>query len=256
MKLNFAESIFENFESNINSVKQLLTFDKVILGIAINKLQNVYEKQTEKGIADSHAYSVKNALDALQTIHSHNSTRHSYKTINQQCIVLFVSHFATAISDLFKTGINYSIACGLTTHFKNEEVKLSVNDLINCDFNLQDSFGSIIANKEDASFQDMKSIGRIFGKYFDTVMEKNECVNNIIVSQAARNSIVHASGKADDRFQKQIKDANPRSFLTTIDPENTFQVNAEDFAILEKSMISYFDKIKQQIYEFFAKHPE
>jgi hypothetical protein len=135
-----------------------------------------------------------------------------------QCVVLLVSYFASAVEDLF-------VAC-LSEKFNNlkdaiadkdKDIKIPLGELLESGFSLDnESVAKLLVRKKEISFQDMQSIKREVEAYFKFQPEKNEDTNNIILAQHCRHALVHYGGKANSKTIAQIKDARPRTVKQSI----------------------------------------
>lgn len=157
--------VSENFVKNLSSVVELLEFDQTILQICLTHLRKL-DEGLKKANVNNPYLSVQNAIKALKAIQLHDSTKIKYQTISNQCLVLTVSHFASAVHDLFKCCINNAFKKNLSDTLNKEELKFSVKELADLGSDFEKSIGEIISQKNNISFQDMNSIQRNFKSYF------------------------------------------------------------------------------------------
>ncbi len=237
------KNISENFNKNLSSVNELLEFDQTILQFCISHLEDLEEGLNKAGIKNPHL-SVQKVIKALREIKLHGSTKIKYQTITNQSLVLTVSHFASAIHDLFKCCINHAFKNNLSDHLNNEELKFSVKELANIGSNLEDQIGEIITQKNSISFQDMKSIQRSFKNYFKYQIKKSDNVNNIIFGQACRHAIVHNGAKVDSSLLNQIKAAYPNELNKDLKDKEEIHFRNEELKIVMNSMKVYLDDLK------------
>lgn len=233
------------FIKNINDIERLMDFDRVILKFAIDGIEALQERLRKAGI-DNPKLQPQNTLRQLKSIQDHDSLRPTYQVIFNQCIVLLVSVFASSIADLFRDGICLLAKKGDSTSLKNEELKISVSDLLEYAGEINERLGHLIADKNDLSFQDMKSIGRAFKDYFEFDIPKDKNVNNIIMAQAGRHVIVHDSARINERVIRQVSGAKPRDLKPELDGD-TIQFNSSEVKIAAESMLTYFQKVRSQV---------
>lgn len=235
--------IVSNFKKNIDSVYSLMDFDKVILDYSIKAISELADKLKNLHKIDNPHLTAANTLQALMQISSNNSLRNQYNQIFNQCIVLLVSYFGSAIGDIFKYCLTEKLKEGISDHIRKEEIKISLGELRDSDFNLSETIGELIASKKDISFQDMQSISKAFKEYFDLDIKRDKIVNNIIIGQACRHVIVHCGNIADSRLLRQIEKSIPRDIKQNIELREIIQFEPAEIKIVGDSMKEYIIKI-------------
>jgi hypothetical protein len=255
-KTHLFEEIKETFARNQDSVRQLMDFDRILIDfciVHIEALESRLKNNKEIQLTSAH-FLPSHTIEALKSIRKNDSMRPQYKSIFNQCLVLSVSHFSSAVHSIFKQAINHACCCcpDLLTA-SNEDIKFSFEELKNYHFDLTDSLGDLVIKKKDISFQDMQSAHRAFKNFLNVECEKDIYTNDIIFAQAARHSIVHALGHADEKFIKQIKDAFPRQIKDDIKPEELIQFESNEIENVLTSMDLYINRlienIEQRIYK-------
>ncbi len=244
-------SIRDNFYSNVKSVKELMNFDNIILDFCIQHIESLDEriKNNEELKITNVIFFPENTLKQLKQIKKNNSFRNMYESIFNQSLVLLVSYFATAIKELFGSAIQY-FAENNNDHFGSikSNMKFSVQELSKYNFNLSSEIGNLIIGKNNISFQDMQSICREFKLYFGFDINKNSDVDNIILSQASRHSIVHALSIADKKFMNQIRNANKRTIKPNIKINDEIVFSTDEIEKVIESMNNFlmmlFENIK------------
>ncbi len=247
MEVSFA-LIETTLKKNVEDVKQLAEFDNVILDFSITAIRELQDKLSKIGIDNPHLMA-SNTLTMLENVRSNESLRPKYETIFNQCVVLLVSVFASSVAELFRSAIDKLIDTGQSNELEGEEFKLSVRELEDFDYRLDGRIGQLVAEKNDISFQDMKSINRAFKKYFSISVEKDAITNNIIMAQAARNVIVHDAATCNDRLRKQVSGATPRDIKPDLSDIQRIQFDPDEIQLVGNSMLEYFSQLRKRVEE-------
>lgn len=246
------QDIETTFRENVEDIFKLMSFDRVILDFAIRGLEDLQEKLRKSHHIDNPRLLAENTLQMLRNIRKNDSLRPKYQVIYNQCIVLLVSVFASSIADMFRKGINDLAEKGDSSQLRNEELKISVSQLLEFDGEIKEYLGNLVAEKNDLSFQDMKSIGRAFKTYFGFTVEKDKDVNNIIMAQAGRHVIVHDSARINERVIRQVSGANPRELKPNLSGK-TLEFNSEEVELVADSMLKYLVGIREKIQARIAR---
>jgi len=237
------KKISDNFKKNVSSVHELVNFDEIVQTFYLDGLKRA-EKVIEKFVDKNHpSYGLKNLITSISNIHENKSLRPHYEVMLNQCVVLLVSYFTSAIEDLFESNLTHKIKSHKLDELGKEEIKVSINELEQLDFNLSEDIGRIIIDKKRISFQDMQSIAREFKDHFGFELSKDKHVNNIILGQACRHSIVHSGGIAKQKTIRQISKASPRDVKNELKTGDKVLFSTEEIEIISKSMIHYIDKL-------------
>jgi|GEM_PF-992359 len=243
--MSFQEELSEvedAFSNNLDFVQDLLEFDQTILDLCLTHLNELEDDLKDHGF-DNPSFSVKNTIKALNKIREHGSTQIKYRTIANQCLVLTVSHFASAIHDLFKICINYAFKNEKSKKLEQEEFKFSVRELADLGNEIDQRIGEIISDKNSISFQDMGSISRNFRDYFGHEIEKTKDVHNIIFGQACRHAIVHSGEKVDRALLGQIKAADPNDLELELKEGDVIYFDKSQINIVMNSMQNYLKNL-------------
>ncbi len=230
---------------NIESVNRLTNFDRVVLDFSIKSIENLQNKLKRK--FENESLLATSTLKQLRLIRDHDSMRHQYKEIFNQCVVLLVSYFGSAVSEILKEYVTSNISELKDKKAFTEEFKFSPRELSTYDFNLRDHIGEIIISKKNISFQDMKSINRSFQDFLDISIERDSIVNDIIMGQACRHVIVHSGAIVDTKMMKNVSDANPRSLKPIIKVNSKVQFEPAELDILIMSMKNYVESLVETL---------
>ena len=112
---------------------------------------------------------------------------------------------------------------------------------------LVDRAGELLASHRDISFQDMQSIGRAFRDYFNYEPPKDECVNDIIMSQARRRVIVHSGGVVDRKMIAQVRSANPRNLKPAVREGELVQFSEGEIELVAGRMSQYLKELTNAV---------
>ncbi len=228
----------QTFQHNVESVFQLAEFDHVVLDYSISVLKTIQKRATQDGI-DNYRLTVDKGLEQVQNIRAHDSMRTDYEHIFNQCVVLLVSYFGSAISEIFEACIAELLKTDSEQPLLREEVKLTVRELFEMDSDPRGRVGELLIRKDKISFQDMKSIARAFADHCGHRPEKNHDVNDIIVGQACRHAIVHAGAIVSAKCAEQVKKAVPRSLKEDLPKDSRIQFTVDELHLLSESMKRY-----------------
>ena len=238
------KQIIENFENNIGLVDNLANFDRIVLDFAISSIDALQNRLKDK--FENERFLASSTLKQLRNIRKNDSMRPQYEEIFNQCVVLLVSYFGSAVSDIFKEYVTVNLS-DRPEKVLREELKFTIGELCDFDFDLSDQIGEIIALKKDISFQDMKSIRRNFHAFLGISIEKDKKVNNIILGQACRHVIVHSGAIADAKLIKQVSEAIPRDLKKQIVENSRIQFTTDEIKLLSDSMLDYLKNLVNKL---------
>lgn len=246
------KNIVSTFERNIESVESLLNFDRKVLDMAIESIQDLHTYLVENRGISADLYNGQRTLDILKGIRNHDSLKSKYEAINNQAIVLLVSYFGSAVADIFRRASKIAVNTHNDERVLGEELKFKLEELLNLKSSLGDSIGELLITKNNISFQDMKSIQREFKKYFGIKIDKDINVNNIILGQACRHSIAHEAAKVNARVMNQVRGAKPRELKENISEGEVIEFTQAEIKIVSESMLNYVKSLNQQVSEYEA----
>jgi hypothetical protein len=189
---------------------------------------------------------VFNTLQFLKGIHDHDSLSPHYREMLNQCNVLLVSHFSSAVAEIFRTSVTEAVRAGRQALLK-EDIRVPLRDLHEIGTDLADRIGELFVAHRDISFQDMQSIGRAFREYFGYEPPRDEIVNDILVSQACRHAIVHTAGTIDRKMFGQIRGAKPRTLMLTIRENHKIQFTEPEVRLVSDRMKAFLEALVMNI---------
>jgi hypothetical protein len=231
--------IADVFKVNVNAVDRLLNFDRVIIDVAVQGLGELALELEEQHGSRRAAKIIRNRAQLLANIKAGDSLRPQYETIFNQCVVLLISYFTSAIHTLFRQGIVVALSKRANVPVLGEELKLSWRTLTDSETEREAIFADQIIAQNKISFQDMQSISRAFREQLNVQLKRSVDTNNIILGQAARHVIVHAASIIDKKMINQIADATPRTVKQELKVRDRLQFSPEEVRVLSESMVSY-----------------
>jgi len=242
------EEIVSTFRANVSVVEQLLEFGNVVIDAAIGALTEL-EAQLESRNLHSAVTLVQNRAAMLAQIKRGDSLRPQYEAMFNQCVVLLVSHFGSAVHSLFKHGVEEALRLGTKVPAASHELRVSWDSVVRSDDKLEGLFADLLIAQNDISFQDMQSIARAFKNHLQVDVHRTNDVNNIILGQAARHVIVHSAGGVDRKMTKQVADAHPRGLMVDVAVGAVIQFNPDEVRTLATSMNNYLVALVDSIAE-------
>lgn len=232
--------IKSNFSDNVAIVEKLMKFDEVVQLFCLNALRKANEglEKFGNGCANHPSYNIKPMIKQIEDIGLHDSLQPNYEIMFNQCVVLLVSYFGSAIEDLFQEALQNKINNKKLGKLADEEIKLTIGQLV--DGNIVDLF----ILKKDISFQDMQSIARAFKDYIGVdEIPRDKTVNNIIISLACRHCIVHNGSIVNKKVSGQIKSAKPRDLKPNLEVEDKILFTEDEIKVIAASMTQYIDQL-------------
>lgn len=234
MELTF-EDTAQSFSANALEVDRLLTFDRLIIDVAVDGLKQI-EAALEERSLHSVLPVVRNRAAMLSNVVESESLRPQYAAMFNQCVVLLVSYFGAATHTLFRQAVATALATGVMVPAATEELKVSWRAVAQAEGDREAMFADLLIAQHDISFQDMQSIRRAFEKHLGVVLERSSGLNDIIMGQAGRHVIVHAGGVIDNKLIRQIAGAHPRVLMPQLKIGEPIRFQPSDVRLLTTSM--------------------
>lgn len=239
------KQVVEAFKANLASVRRLARFDEELLDLVLVALRHLDGRLSKR--SENPAHRATKVITLVENIRDNESLRPRYAELLNQCVVLQVSYFSSAMADLVRAFVPILVEAGKPKTLLEEELRLTVADLQMIGRDLPD----ILMRRNNYSFQDMKStytaLTRLLGVQ---PPERGEpMVNNIVTGQACRHAIVHAGSNVDQRLLHQIRDASPRDIFTDLELTQRIQATIETLDCLGQSMSEFIDCVVAQLPE-------
>ena len=243
------EEIKCTFIENVKAVDKLINFDRDIQDLAIQQIEELSDKLRKSKDITNEQLNGERTLQMLRQIRENDSLRSRYKTIFNQAVVLLVSYFGSTISDVFRYCVIKVITDRQPKKLLEEDLRVSIKDICDVMSSFPDDLGDLFISKKDISFQDMKSISRTFKEYIEVKINKDNNVNNIILGQACRHSIVHAGARIDKKLINQVSGAIPREIKLDLVENKLIEFSPDEINILADSMKNYLEGLIKSINE-------
>lgn len=234
-------AIATTFADNARDVERLIDFDRDVVDIMIMSLEAL--KRDVPSQLHSFGGRIDRTAHTMKNIRDHESLKSKYGTVCNQAVVLLVSHFSSAVGDIFRKAISAALDREGNETLLNEELKLTFREIKDRNWNLKTSAGDLLIAKKDLTFQDMQSTVRAFENYVGVQIAKDECTNNIIFGQASRHVIVHASALVTERMLKQVSKASPRTLKKDLVLDKPLVFSKEEVLELKSEMLTFLGKL-------------
>lgn len=232
------------FRRNMRHVEDLLELDEHILRLPLAKLRSIQRAQ-ERLKHSPHPHTlVTPVVKMLEQVQEHDSLSPKLQAVRNQCVVLVVSYFGSAVREAFIGTIARRLRDGTgTSSLFDSQLTLSLADLLALEEDAPQKVAEALAEKKDISFQDMRSIGRAFDTFLEHKIERTASVNDIIAAQACRHVIVHNGGVIDAALLRQLKGASPRGVLTGLVAGRSIAATDHDVQMAGKAMEEYLERL-------------
>ena len=229
-----------SFEANVESVHRLAEFDHLVQDFVLGQLEQLNKRLREDHAIANPRLAVQQAYTQIKNIRKNDSLRPQYEYIFNQCVVLLVSYFGSALGDIFRAAVSDALTGpGGVKKLLDEKLTVSVRELAELGTDVGAKLGDLLILKNDISFQDMQSTFRTFRDYLGIEIKRDIQMNNIILGQAARHVIVHANAVANTQFMNQVRTAVPRSLKPKLVTDERLLFTPEELRSLGDSMIGF-----------------
>jgi hypothetical protein len=234
-------NIAATFAENARDVEHLIDFDRDVMDIMLMSLETL--KKDVPAQFHSLTGRVDRIVHVVKNIRDNESLKSKYSTVCNQAVVLLVSHFASALGDLFRNSISKALEVDANKTLLDEELKITFREMKERNWNMKAAAGDLLIAKKDLTFQDMQSTVKAFDTYVGVQIEKDQCVNNIILGQAARHVIVHAGSQVTDRMLKQLARVEPRSLKQLLEVGTKLVFTKDEVLELKSEMTAFIDAL-------------
>lgn len=226
--------ILANFKGNTERIKDLLAFDELVQAICLSALKKAQKGLQGREIEKHPSFRIDSLVQQIEKIRDNDSLQPHYRVMYNQCIVLLVSYFSSAVEDVFRVVLSDKISQNNLGSLKNEEIKITLEQYC------EDKVVDIFLDKKDINFQDMNSTRRSFEKYLDfEAFDRNAVMANIILAQAMRHCIVHSGCAVSRKAIAQLVEIKNRTLKANIQEYDTIQFTEEEVLKVKDDMLSF-----------------
>jgi len=245
------QRVLATFTANRGSVDELVNLDRTLVELFLSGLRDLAAELRAKDKLHNASVRIENRVTALENVRRNDSLRRYYQTMFNQCVVLLVSYFASAVHDLFREGVRHAFDTSAEVNAATEEIKVSWKDFVVAGTAPSEIFAELLVTQKEISFQDMQSIARAFKTYFGLTIDRTSEVNDLIVAQAARHVIVHNGAIIDNRILKQLAAAKPRTLKPALVLGETLHFDPNEIALVGQRMQQYLANLATNLVELF-----
>jgi hypothetical protein len=233
------------FLKNIEAVNQLADLDRGLIDQTIQQLRE-RDARLLKANVDNPRMLAGNTLANLENIRRNDSLRPGFQALVNQSAVLLASYFASGVSQLFRSALAAALEHGPSHGLEQHELKFTVRDLKNIGRDIFEAIPDLIAEGPGVSFQDTKSIQRIFKDYLGIDIPRDEVTNDVSVELALRHVLVHNGGIVDRKCLRQTDESLPRTFRCDIKLGESINFNTEEVRAVGATMIAYVQRLANE----------
>lgn len=239
------EEIEQVFRRNVQAVQSIINLDKEIIDLTLHHLESK-QKKLKQHIDNPHL-DLSKTIKMVGSIRAGGTLSKRYDVVRNQCIVLLVSYFGSAVGDLFRAGLRERASEIKSRRLLDYELKLRIADLQTHSFDLKDAFPDLFLEDAGISFQDMKSLREAFADYLEVQLPKDECMNNIITAQAFRHALAHAGARVDKKLIRQLQAAAPRTLKLELVEDQEIQFREEEITAVIDDMQTFIERIATEL---------
>lgn len=239
------ENALATFRKNIDAVNQLADLDRGLIDQTIQQLRERDARLMTANV-DNQRLLAGNTLTNLENIRNNDSLRPGFQALVNQSAVLLASYFASGISQLFRNAIARALEHGPSRGLEQHELKFTVRDLKNMGGDIFAAVPDLIAEGPGLSFQDTKSIQRVFKDYLEIDIPRDEVTNDVSVELALRHVLVHNGGIVDRKCLRQPEDSLPRTFRCDIRLGEAINFTTEEVRAVGATMIEYVQRLANE----------
>lgn len=162
----------KRFKSNVAEVDRLVNFVQEVLQVALSAVQVLHEQLKDR--FGDERLNGRRTLQLISGIRDNDTVRFKYQAIFNQAVVLLVSHFASALGDVFREAVAARLATNDYGKLMDEEFKLTVSELRERDWKLKGAVPDLLIAKYDFTFQDMGATARACQTYANLSTPRGE----------------------------------------------------------------------------------
>ena len=234
------------FDDSCKSVIQLRDFDQLLMHVVVDLFTNMQSKFAQ-ATPNGTLKAVENAHRTLIAIKDNESLGPHYESIHNQCIVLLVSHFTSALKEMLVRFFDIALLDHRFERLGKQDFKLSVSELREASSDSSRSYGDIFLSKRDVSFQNLESIDRLFRDSFGVSIEKDPKVQDLILAMEARHCIVHSGSKVERKTAQHLRAAPDRSIKPHLSEGDRITFTKDEINLVLDRMKDYLNGLSHKI---------
>lgn len=243
------KKINENFENQIDSVTELIQFDKQIMDFCLLHLKGLNDKLKNGALGITNPYFLAdNAIMALEGIERNKSFTKHYSIIYNQCLVLLVSHFTLTIERIFSTILKYQYSNKKLTRSAKNQIQLTLDEIdeVNQNPNL---LKKLLVTKKKLTFQNIGNVIKSFENYLGINIARDQKLNDIKFAFECRHLIVHSISKADEKFIKNCNSIKNRNIKKAVYLNKEVRFTKSELEFVKFSMLLFIQELTEKINE-------
>ena len=143
------DDALRTFAGNVKSVTELMRFDSAVLELVLQHL-HALDGRLKNAHGENSRLNVSNTIAVLRNIRENESLQPHYRQMLNQCNVLLVSYFASAVADVFRAGVTEAIRTGARPKLLKEEIKIELAEVADIGGDLVDRAADLLltSNRE------------------------------------------------------------------------------------------------------------
>lgn len=236
------QRITDAFQSNLDKTETLLTFDEILQQFCLSALRKAKRGLDSFG-NENPRFSIDPTIKSIETIRQNASMKSSYEIMYNQCIVIMVSFFGSALEDIFKEALNEIMGHEDIGELKSEGFKITLEEWQTGE--IADIF---VQKKDDINFQNMKSTTRSFETYIGlSPIEQDEMIDNINLAQIMRHCIVHSGCNITSKAYNQLKKVKKRSIKVSITKGEYVQFTEKEVHQIKDDMLLFMKSLSSKV---------
>lgn len=243
------QKINENFEKQIDSVTELIQFDKQILDLCIQHL-NTLNDRLKNGAPkiNNPYYLADNTVKALESIEKNKSFTKHYSTIYNQCLVLLVSHFTLSIERIFSEVLKHQYSNDKLSKKAKNQIILNLDEIdeVNQNPNL---LKKLLVAKKKLTFQNISNVIKSFENYLGIKIDKDQKLDDIRFAFECRHLIVHSVSKTDEKFIKNCQSIKNRNIKKAVYLNEEVRFTKSELEFVKFSMLLFIQELTEKLAE-------
>lgn len=242
------QEIANEFDTGTNSAIEVLAIDNTIIGLIEGFLRKL---DSDKLVKPAGQRLLGNGLMQLKTIRSHGSVRPMFRIMANQILVVMVSYFESAFSDLFDSAFTMALTKGRLNEQKAREKlrTFTIEDLASIRTSKEGELASLIVQRLDIKFSNTKSIVSNFQEFFPIAgkLVEDSILSDTICAIECRHALVHKGGIPDEHLISNLEKAQPRNLKKLIDPKSPLEFSESELSFARKAMSSFLRSYSDEL---------